>query len=238
MVDQVKQHFKEEARDFDRIILKLIPDYPQMVEALVAAMPFESHAPIRVIDLGCGTGTFAQAVLHACPKALVTFLDIAENMISKAQSKLAHCPNVCFIVGDFTVFDGEYDAVISSLALHHLATDEDKKRFYHRICARLRPGGVFYNGDVVLASSDLLQATYLRQWRAFMRRNISDEEIEGKWIPKYKAEDRPAKLLDQLAWLKAIGFADVRRALEAIQFRSLRWRETLKSVLPGVGDAL
>jgi hypothetical protein len=47
------------------------------------------------------------------------------------------------------------------------------------------------------------------QWRAFMRRNLSDQEIEEKWIAKYRVEDHPARLIDQLAWLTAIGFADV-----------------------------
>ena len=208
-MDTVKKHFQDEAPDFDRLIVSLIPNYPQMVEALVAAMPFEYSAPIRVIDLGCGTGTVAQAVLKLFPNANITCLDLVENMIALAQAKLAHNPRVRFVVGDFTTFDGEYDAVISSLALHHLVTDADKKHFYQRIYARLSTGGVFYNGDVVLASSDFLQATYMRKWRAFMRRSISDEEIEGKWIPSYEAEDRPAKLMDQLAWLGEIGFADV-----------------------------
>jgi tRNA (cmo5U34)-methyltransferase len=49
----------------------------------------------------------------------------------------------------------------------------------------------------------------MHQWRAFMRHTISDEEIEEKWIAKYHAEDHPAKLVDQLAWLTEIGFADV-----------------------------
>jgi tRNA (cmo5U34)-methyltransferase len=208
-MDKIKQHFEEEARDFDRIILTLIPDYPQMVGAIVAAIPFEREAPVSVIDLGCGTGTVSQGVLNAFPNAHVTCLDLAENMIAMARSKLANHPRVHFTVGDFATFDGEYDAVISSLALHHLAADEDKRNFYGRIHTRLRPGGVFYNGDVVLASSDLLQAMYMRHWRAFMRRKISDDEIESKWIPKYLAEDRPAKLVDQLAWLNEIGFADV-----------------------------
>ena len=177
-MDTVKKHFQDEAPDFDRLIVSLIPNYPQMVEALVAAMPFEYSAPIRVIDLGCGTGTVAQAVLKLFPNANITCLDLVENMIALAQAKLAHNPRVRFVVGDFTTFDGEYDAVISSLALHHLVTDADKKHFYQRIYARLSTGGVFYNGDVVLASSDFLQATYMRHWRAFMRRSISDEEIE------------------------------------------------------------
>jgi len=208
-MDTVKRHFEEEARDFDRIILTLIPDYPRMVEALVAALPFESAAPVRVIDLGCGTGTVSQGILNAFPNAHVTCLDLAENMVALARAKLARWPRVRYVVGDCAAFDGEYDAVVSSLALHHLATDEDKRRSYRRIYSRLRPGGTFYNADVVLASSDLLQATYMRQWRTFMRRSISDEEIEAKWIAKYQAEDHPARLMDQLAWLKEIGFADV-----------------------------
>ncbi|HEV7965974.1 MAG TPA: methyltransferase domain-containing protein [Candidatus Acidoferrales bacterium] len=208
-MDRIKQHFEEEARDFDRIILTLIPHYPLMVEALVAALPFDSRECIRVIDLGCGTGTVAQHVLDVFPNAKVTCLDVAENMIALAQAKLARYPGVRFVVGDFATFDGDYDAVVSSLALHHLATDEDKRRFYRKIYGRLGPGGAFYNGDIVLASSDVLQATYMRQWRACMRRSISDEEIEKKWIAKYQAEDHPATLVRQLEWLTEIGFADV-----------------------------
>jgi tRNA (cmo5U34)-methyltransferase len=42
-----------------------------------------------------------------------------------------------------------------------------------------------------------------------MNRTVSKKEIEGKWIPKYEEEDRPAKLVDQLAWLLETGFIDV-----------------------------
>jgi tRNA (cmo5U34)-methyltransferase len=209
VMDRIKQHFEEEAQDFDRIILQLIPGYARMVEALVAALPFESSAPIHIIDLGCGTGTVAKAVLEAFPNAHVTCLDLAENMIAMARAKLARLPNVSYVVGDFASFDGAYDAVVSSLALHHLVTDEDKMRFYRRIFACLLPGGAFYNGDVVLGSGAHLQAVYMRQWRAFMRRSISDEEIERKWIPKYESEDRPARLPDHLEWLRRAGFSDV-----------------------------
>jgi hypothetical protein len=39
--------------------------------------------------------------------------------------------------------------------------------------------------------------------------NVSREEIQVRWNPKYEAEVRPARLTDQLAWLAEIGFADV-----------------------------
>ena len=61
-MDTVKRHFEEEAGEFDRIIVTLIPYYLQMVESLALAIPFEISAPIRVLDLGCGTGTVARRV--------------------------------------------------------------------------------------------------------------------------------------------------------------------------------
>jgi len=210
-MNEVKQHFESEALDFDRLILTLIPEYAQMLEALIAALPFESTMAIRAIDFGCGTGTVARALLDRFPNASVTCVDIAENMIAMAQSKLGHQAHVNYIVADFEAykFEGTHDAVISSLALHHLLTDEDKQHFYRRIYEHLSPGGVFYNADVVLASNEFLQSVYLEKWITFMRREVPEEEIEHKWIPKYRAEDRPARLMDQLAWMVEIGFADI-----------------------------
>jgi len=40
-IETVKNHFEEEAEEFDKTILKLIPHYNEMIEALVMAIPFE-----------------------------------------------------------------------------------------------------------------------------------------------------------------------------------------------------
>ena len=93
-MDKIKRHFEEEAKEYDGIILKLIPLYPRMLDALVSAIPFDTSEPIRVIDLGCGTGTISQRVLAAFPNARVTCLDLAENMIEMAKVKLEQTPIV------------------------------------------------------------------------------------------------------------------------------------------------
>jgi tRNA (cmo5U34)-methyltransferase len=144
-MDTIRKHFEDEAREFDRIIVTLIPGYARMVEALVVAIPFESSAPVRVIDLGCGTGTVAERVLRSFPNAQVTCLDSAENMITMARAKLGDYPHVHYVAGDFNSFDldGKYDVVVSSLALHHLVTNDDKRQFYRRIYGSLRPGEFF-----------------------------------------------------------------------------------------------
>ena len=210
-MNTVKDHFESEAQEFERIILALIPHYPTMVRSLAEAIPFERSMPLRVIDLGCGTGTVSAQILQLFPNAQITCLDFAENMITLARAKLAQYPQVNYLAVDLHAFDwcDQFDVVISSLALHHIVTNEEKRNFYCRIYKSLNSGGVFYNADVVLASTDYLQAFYMREWRSLMAQTVSKDEIEGKWIPKYHEEDRPAKLTDHLQWMKEAGFADI-----------------------------
>jgi tRNA (cmo5U34)-methyltransferase len=210
-MDLIQKHFEEEASEFDGIILRLIPYYPEMVEALVSALPFETSQPIRVTDLGCGTGTVAARVKEVFPNASITCVDIAANMLEMAKIKLSGEPGVRFVQAGFDHFDfdASQDAVVSSLALHHLVSDGDKRNFYRKIFDSLAAGGVFYNADAVLASNDSLQKMALEKWKAFMLKSVSADEIEGKWLVKYREEDRPARLTGQLGWLKEIGFEDV-----------------------------
>jgi tRNA (cmo5U34)-methyltransferase len=182
-----------------------------MVAVLVDALPFDRDAGIRVIDLGCGTGTLARAVFQAFPRARMTCVDLAPAMLDLARAKLLRVEDVQYVAADFAEWplDSPADAVVSSLALHHLETDDDKRRFDGRVYEALAPGGVFYNADVVLGSSTHLQQLYLRECQEFMRRSMSQEEIDREWLRRYREEDRPAPLVAQLSWLETIGFRDV-----------------------------
>lgn len=103
-------------------------------------------------------------------------------------------------------FDKKYDAVVSSLALHHLVTKQDKLEFYHKIYSCLNAGGVFINADVVLAATDALQKRYMEQWKSFMCKNVSMDEVDNKWIPTYYEEDRPVSMMEHFEMLKDAGF--------------------------------
>jgi len=128
-----------------------------------------------------------------------------------AKRKLSAYSHVRYITDEITHFDFDntYDVAVSSLALHHLLTDEDKKGLYKKIYVHLNPKGLFYNADVVVASSDGLQEMYINQWKKFMEKNLFQDEIENKYLASYYKEDHPAKLIDQLSWLAEIGFVHV-----------------------------
>jgi tRNA (cmo5U34)-methyltransferase len=211
IMNQVKEHFETEAIVFDETIMKIIPYYDQMIRAITDSIPFDKNSEITVIDLGCGTGTVARKISDKFPESRIYCLDIASNMIDIARNKLAGHRDVEFIQGDFSTyeFNRKFDVVVSSLALHHLENDQCKKDFYKKVYSILTDSGLFINADVVLASAEYNQVINIIRWIDYMNKSVTCEEIFGNWIPKYKAEDRPAKLMDQLKWLEEIGFKSV-----------------------------
>ena len=204
--DRIKAHFEEEAKEFDEIIQKLIPHYNEMIDALVSVINFPKESKFSMMDLGCGTGTISKAVRNKFPHAKVTCVDIAGKMLEIAKDKIGG--DVKCIQADFNsfVFTERYDLIVSSLALHHLESDDDKLRFYKKIHSALNSGGLFVNIDVVLASDEDLQKVYMEKWLEYMARNVSEEEIDGKWLPNYYAEDRPTKMISHVEMLKKCGF--------------------------------
>ena len=138
-MENVKQRFEEEAQEFDAIIRRLIPYYEQILDALVLTLPFKQSHPIDVIDLRCGTGTIARQIKDDYPQARITYVDIAEKMLNIAQTKLGNSGDVRYQLANFEdyEFDSAYDIVVSSLALHHLVSEDDKIKFYKKIYACL-----------------------------------------------------------------------------------------------------
>lgn len=207
--ERIKKHFEYEAHEFDATIQRLIPFYNEMIDALVSVIPFSGEKVFSMIDLGCGTGTISQSVKSKFPNVEITCVDIAEKMLEIAKNKIGGDVNC--IQADFNEFEfpQKYDLIVSSLALHHLENDDDKLSCYKKIYSALNQNGVFINIDVVLGSDDEIQDVYMKKWKGFMRKNVSDEEIENKWLPTYYAEDRPARLMSHLQMLKISGFSCV-----------------------------
>lgn len=208
-LERVREHFEQEAREFDELIVRLIPRYDEMIAAMIAAIPFAPDKPLRVIDLGCGTGTVAARVKQRFPRARITCLDLAENMLALARTKLAAFDGIDVEQGDFLTyqFKGPYDVAVSSLALHHLETDGDKRSFYGRLFAALAPGGVFWTADAALGATPALNEMYMQKWKEYMRRTMSEAAITERFA-KDSQEDHPAGLASHFRWMEEAGFVE------------------------------
>ena len=209
-MEQIKDTFENAAKDFDDIIIKLVPFYNEMVNDLIFVIPFEKNEKIDVIDLGCGTGTLSLKLKEFFTNAKITCMDMTKNMLELAKIKLSEYENVEYILENFYTFNfnKKYDVVISSFALHHLITAEDKKTFYQKIYNSLKLSGCFYNLDIIIGPNDEIQNFYMNKWEEFLSQYYTKREVE-QHFEQYYEEDSPESIMNHLKWLEEAGFRDV-----------------------------
>lgn len=97
-----------------------------------------------MLDVGCGTGTLALRILDGSPGARVVGLDRDPEMLGRARRKFeGDGSGIRWVQGHAAALphpDEHFDAVLSSLVLHHLRPVE-KARAAGEIRRVLRPGG-------------------------------------------------------------------------------------------------
>jgi tRNA (cmo5U34)-methyltransferase len=209
-MDTTKERFEKLSKEYDEKITKIIPYYHELVKALINSIPFNKQDKIKILDLGCGTGTITKKIKERFPNSYITSLDLVEDMIEIAKIKLKDYENIEFVVGDFSTFDfdNEYDAIVSSLAIHHIKEDSGKIDLFKKIFNSLKENGVFYNSDVLLGNSKFSQNINTEIFKNILKKNFNEEEIK-EFEKNAKAIDYPSTLIDQLKWLEEVGFKDI-----------------------------
>jgi 2-polyprenyl-3-methyl-5-hydroxy-6-metoxy-1,4-benzoquinol methylase len=104
-------------------------------DRLLAGLPADCR---RVLDVGCGLGTFARRLARVVEH--VDALDRDREALAQAQRLSRNLPNVHFVEADFLAWqpEGPYDAVSMVAVLHHLPF----RAALVKTAALLRPGGV------------------------------------------------------------------------------------------------
>jgi tRNA (cmo5U34)-methyltransferase len=207
MTNETTAMFDAEADGYSR--RRLLPCfdafYASAIRALEMAQPGALHT---VLDLGTGTGALAAMVANAYPDARLTLVDGAPKMIARAVENLGPRATTA-VVQDFAdaLPAGPFDAIVSSLAIHHL-DDAGKASLYSRSHAALRPGGVLVNAEQVLGETAELDALF---WRWHEREASALGATDEEWAAAVQrmTHDRCATVSTNLELLRAAGFEDV-----------------------------
>lgn len=205
----IKALFDSAAQDYDRTRPQYIPCFDEFYNSALELIPHGREAYFTVLDIGAGTGLLSGLVVTAFPNAAITLADFSPEMLSKAKERFATNPAIEYRVLDFVdePIVGEFDIVVSALALHH--TPQDKlKSVFQKIFGALRNGGCFINADQTLGTTPENEEKYAQAWlNGVKAKGCTDRDIEIA-VERMKA-DRTATLQDQLNWLSEVGFAHV-----------------------------
>jgi len=206
----IRVAFDASAGRYDRLRRSLIPCFDDFYRTAVEIIPFERSAPIRVLDLGAGTGLMASFVLDAFPNSRATLEDLSDEMLARARERFAALPErVEFVAMDYAraAIRGTYDLVISALSIHHLA-DADKIALFARIRGALADGGAFVNADQVRGRTPATDQRYVDTWLQRVQASDITPEDLAQMFERIRY-DRLAPLDTQLGWLREAGFQDV-----------------------------
>ena len=131
MTTPAPTHFDTAARDWDQRPMSL--QLAAVPESLLAQLPLQ--ASDDVLDFGAGTGLLSVPI---APKvAQVTALDMSAAMLQVLDEK--GFANITTLQQDiFAGLPGHYHAVVSCMALHHVA---DTAALLRAFAAALHPGG-------------------------------------------------------------------------------------------------
>jgi tRNA (cmo5U34)-methyltransferase len=207
MTNETTKMFNAEAESYSR--RRLLPCFDAFYGSAIRALELAQPGPVRsVLDLGTGTGALAAMVGDAYPEARLTLLDGAPAMIEKAVSNLG--PRVAAaLVQDFAepLPAGPFDAIVSSLAIHHL-DDAGKGSLYGRSYDALRPGGAFVNAEQVLGDTPELDALFWR-WHEREARALGATDEQWAAAVERMTHDRCATVGTNVELLREAGFQDV-----------------------------
>jgi ubiquinone/menaquinone biosynthesis C-methylase UbiE len=167
---------------------------------------------MKVLDLGCGTGTLTLMLKRAHPNATVTGMDGDPEVLAIAREK-SRGVNIQWdegLASSLPYPDSVFDKVVTSLVIHHLTTD-DKRRAFQEIYRVLKTNGQLYVLDFGVPHSALARfiASYMRHLEE------AADNFAGL-IPQFITEAGFGSVMEAEYFLTVFGSVSIIKALKGV----------------------
>jgi 2-polyprenyl-3-methyl-5-hydroxy-6-metoxy-1,4-benzoquinol methylase len=180
-----------------------------------AAQRLLSEVPLRsrVLEIGCGTGTFARE-LASKRGARITAIDLAPRMIDVARVRTAQNLGVDYRIADFMELSPRgFDVIVAINTLHHLPLAIAVERMAQAVV----PGGLVLIADL-FAARGVGELPYNGLSWLLRKPRVTDPELVAAWDAHGQHDEHQP--------LRAIR-ARLRSALPGVVVRRhLGWRYT------------
>jgi len=216
----VAAHLGIELAEYDARIRTFIPHYEEMLDVAASAVPRNART---IVDLGTGTGALGRRCLDRVPRARLVGIDADADVLAIAAERLG--PRAEFIVGRFArTAIPRCDAIVTSLALHHIRTRAAKLSLYQRARASIRAGGRLVSVDCYPARNPALAAVQHEAWHRHLR-STYDGRTTAALFRAWARDDHYVPLETEMAIMTDAGFQ-----VEVL------WRQDAFAVLLGIAN--
>jgi tRNA (cmo5U34)-methyltransferase len=214
-----------DSRIYREIAAVAVPRRDEQITALVALAPFAPDDDFAIVELACGEGLLAAALLQAYPGARYLGLDGSDSMRRAAAARLVPYGERATVAAfDLAAPDWLPQAegaglVVSSLCVHHL-DGGGKQALFAAMFERLASGGALLLADLVEPARAEVRGWFADSWDRSVGEQVTALTGSDQLRRRFEAEhwnyyrhpdpiDRPSGLFEQLCWLRDAGFTGV-----------------------------
>lgn len=201
-LETMSDFFTARVDGYDEHMLRDVEGCKEGYPLMASLVPAHTR---RLLDLGCGTGLEPDEIFKLYPDIAVTGVDMTAAMLRELRAKHPD-KKLTLICDDYFQADlgGVYDCAVSFETMHHF-TQEKKTSLYRRVCEALTPGGVYIECDYMADTQE--QEDFFFSELARMK---AEQGIPADVFVHY---DTPCTIQNQIAMLKAAGFATVEQVM-------------------------
>lgn len=212
-VTEIRERFDQDVERFSNFETgqSATIDSPLMLKLTAEAAASVTPRARHLLDIGCGAGNYALAVLDKLPGIDVTLVDLSRPMLDRAEKRVAQATagRVIPVQGDIREIGLQADSidiVVAAMVLHHLRTPSEWDAVCRQLFRAVRPGGSVWIVDLVSHENPAVQAAMWRGYGQYLE-SLRDAAYRDHVFEYVEKEDSPVPTSTILNHLRSAGFA-------------------------------